>query len=705
LIFRPGAKKTVLFLLGALFLATGALGASGWWDSKWKVRRAVTLRGARRSSYAPLVAYVRFRDFGHLKKDASDVRVVNAQGRPVPFKVMFYHPHLYCVVAFEPESTTWRGYVYYGNPKAPAPQSSWQPRSGLFLATYRRKSDRCNNWRQMRETLRLSRSEPDGAGFHPSIFDGYNPFGSSEHFVSEYDGYFYAPRTGTYKFATISDNASFVFIDGKPVTQWPGRHSVHGGVHGEHKGSIWLKAGPHRVQYFHLQFTGTTVAELVWWRPGDKRPRLMTPGDYLPAYEAEVGLQEFHNDPVRLEFSARPIETLEYAGHHYILWRFGNLSGTRASAPIASRWDFGNGLTSNEANPFVWFLHPGDYKVTLRTTFRGGRLRTVSQWIRVADLLQLDGSKKPNAFERAARRMAQYPLGRLSNDDRRAILDIIKYCKMNDALEKVCRSWLDEVFAKGERVPVDVVLELGRILAEVRAKPEEAESLYTKAIGHCRPDNPFAYQLYLALGELRVKRLKKYTEAIAALKEAQKRVKPKNRIYRRRIAIALGDAYRAQLKRTEAKQQYEAAEQLTDRSAADAPLRSSYGLTAEAFLDRGDAAAALEKLNEWAERFPTDKMGGYWSLLMGRCLMRLGRSAEAAEELSLAAKINPFGNYTRDILEHLGYAYSNLGRYDEAVKALRSAADLLDDPVRKRTIEEQIARIEREARRRGGRRR
>jgi len=688
----------LLFSLVLLVLADQTVwAASAWWDPQWKVRRRIELRNARRSSYAPLVAYFQFRDFGNLKKDASDVRVVDEQGKPVPSRVVFYHPRLYCLVAFEPEDTAWRGYVYYGNPNAPKPDSSWEPRSGLFLRTYRRKGDGLNNWQQMQDTIRRSFAEPDGAGFRASIFDGYNPFGSSLDYVSYYDGWFYASRTGTYRIATISDDASFVFVDNKLVTQWPGVHGVGGGMHGEQGGPVDLPAGAHHVQYYHVQLSATAVAELAWTLPGEKLPRVMMPNDYLPAFETEAGLQEFLNDPITVEFNATPLGTLEYGGYRYILWRFGDVSGAPGSPAAASQWDFGNGLTSNARGPLVWFLHPGDYEVTLRTTLGRGETRSVKQWIRVADLLQLDMSAKPDAFDRAALAMGEYSIGGLSEDDRRAILTLLVYRAKNDTIEKLCRAWLDDVYRKKSPVPVDVVLELGRVLTDGRKKYADAEAVYDEATRLLRPDDTFGYQVYLALGELRVRYLKKYDAAIVALEIARQQVKAKNEIYRRRIAIALGDACRAKLARKEARQHYQQAEQLGQPSREDAQLRSSYGLTAESFLARGDKAEAFEKLRTWAERFPTDKLGGYWSLLMGRCLIALQRYDDASDELALAAKLEPFGNYTRDILEELGQAYASQRRYSEAIEALRSAANLLDDPTKRKSLDERIAQIQREA--------
>ncbi|MCX8036010.1 MAG: tetratricopeptide repeat protein [Candidatus Sumerlaeia bacterium] len=681
----------------AALLSPLASAAPSWWDPQWKVRRKIEIKGARRSSYAPLVGYAMFRDFGYLKPDASDLRVANEQGKPVPFRIKFYHPRLYCVVAFQPEDTNWTGYLYYGNPAATKPDTAWEPRSGLFLTTYRRADGGSANWAQMQETVARSLSNPDGGDYRRAIFDGYNPFGSSEHFVSIYDGYFYASRTGSYRFSTVSDEASFVFIDEKLVAEWPGTHGVGGGQHGEHGGTIDLAAGPHRVQYYHLQTTGQTAAELAWTRPGEKAPRVLAPEDYLPVFEAQVGLQEFYNDPVTLEFNAAPVMTLESGGFHYILWRFGDLSGAPGKPSVSSLWDFGNGLSNNAKNPYVWFFHPGDYLVTLRTAVAADDVRTVQQWIRVSDLLQLDGSEQPNILDQVAQVVAEYPIAGLVEGDRRAILSLLVQCRRYDGIEKICRAWLDDAYRKKSTVPVEAVLELGKVLADTRRKYSEAEQVYEEAARRLPTGDKSGYPIWLALGQLRTQHLKKFDDAIAALKTAAALVEGQNDPDRRRVAIALGDAYRAKLDRTEARKFYRQAEQIGPPERMDAALRSSYGVTVESFLARDDRLDAYDKLIEWAGRFPSDKLGGYWSLLMGRCLIALQRYDEAEAELALAARLDPFGNYARDILEHLARAQAAQRRHAEAIESLRAAAKLFDDPTRKKMLDEQIRQLEQDA--------
>ena len=84
----------------------------------------------------------------------------------------------------------------------------------------------------------------DGARWQRHVADGYNPFGSSDYYISIYRGWVRTPKAGPYQFCTVSNKASFSFLDGKPLVHWPGQHTVERGVHGEVNAKVELTAGP-----------------------------------------------------------------------------------------------------------------------------------------------------------------------------------------------------------------------------------------------------------------------------------------------------------------------------------------------------------------------------------------------------------------------------------------------------------------------------
>ncbi len=76
---------------------------------------------------------------------------------------------------------------------------------------------------------------------------------SSDNFLSIYSGYIRIPEHGRYQFATNSDDSSMLFVDDKPIAEFPGFHGATA-VWGEKNGSIDLKAGIHKLDYFHVEY-------------------------------------------------------------------------------------------------------------------------------------------------------------------------------------------------------------------------------------------------------------------------------------------------------------------------------------------------------------------------------------------------------------------------------------------------------------------
>lgn len=92
-----------------------------------------------------------------------------------------------------------------------------------------------------------------------------NPFGPSEYYIAVYWGNFYAPETGTYGFATDSDDASFLLVDGKLIAEYPGNHAAAGNW--SHKGEIFLQKGVHTITYYFQEWEIINVARAAWRLP------------------------------------------------------------------------------------------------------------------------------------------------------------------------------------------------------------------------------------------------------------------------------------------------------------------------------------------------------------------------------------------------------------------------------------------------------
>ena len=106
-----------------------------------------------------------------------------------------------------------------------------------------------------------------GASIVAKVYQDENIHGNDDHYTSYYEAFFYVDTAGIWQFATDSDDASEIEIDGQVVASWYGGHVVSGGW--SHSGSINLAAGWHRFIYRHEEYTGAQAARAAFKKPGD----------------------------------------------------------------------------------------------------------------------------------------------------------------------------------------------------------------------------------------------------------------------------------------------------------------------------------------------------------------------------------------------------------------------------------------------------
>jgi PKD repeat protein/FlaG/FlaF family flagellin (archaellin) len=88
-------------------------------------------------------------------------------------------------------------------------------------------------------------------------------------FAVEFTGYVEAPTTGTYEFATVSDDGSRLYVGSELVVDNPGVHPAR-----ERSGTVGLAAGKHRVRVVYFEHTGRERLDLFWDGPGFDRERV-----------------------------------------------------------------------------------------------------------------------------------------------------------------------------------------------------------------------------------------------------------------------------------------------------------------------------------------------------------------------------------------------------------------------------------------------
>jgi hypothetical protein len=99
-----------------------------------------------------------------------------------------------------------------------------------------------------------------------------NPLGDTSSFLATYAGPLLIPADGLYDFASNSDDASFVRIDGQEIVAWPGQHDMEvlnrpDANDWQHRAQLQLSNGLHWVEYNHQQRGGGCLARLGWRMP------------------------------------------------------------------------------------------------------------------------------------------------------------------------------------------------------------------------------------------------------------------------------------------------------------------------------------------------------------------------------------------------------------------------------------------------------
>ena len=123
----------------------------------------------------------------------------------------------------------------------------WEPTSGLFLETRPRKEGEIGSLAQVKKRWEDA-GAVHGRSLVSHVFHGTHLHGVPLDFLSHYHGFFQASQDGEYLFATVSDDASFLLVNGKEVASWPGWPDVGKEIRGEKHGTIFLKKGRNRLE-------------------------------------------------------------------------------------------------------------------------------------------------------------------------------------------------------------------------------------------------------------------------------------------------------------------------------------------------------------------------------------------------------------------------------------------------------------------------
>jgi tetratricopeptide (TPR) repeat protein len=649
---------------------------TAWWDQNWPYRRQVDLPAAPRASKMPKapavraegeeIAWVVIPTGGLCRPDGSDIRVATGSRDEVPSAVLMVGPGDFVKVAFARHGQVERYYVYFGNPKAPAPEETLEIRRGVLMETKLYSGRAASVLASARKAFDDSPTLL-GRAFRPDIFIGHNPFGPQSEIVTRFTAWLDCPADGTYQFACSSQDSSFLLIDDREVVANGGMHLPQRDV--SRRGSVKLSAGGHKLTFYHVNLTGDPVAVAAWQAPGELRIWPIRPPSFLPVTEGHVGVMEQYGKPGCASFLARHGGEVFVAGRYYQRWVF-EATITGAGAAREFGWDFGDGQTATGAKVEHVYFMPGAQTVSLTAKAAGrdltcrnviyntrpwdeapaDRLDSITlhrQIVQGYDFAALSAEANADAVlllhaGGAAGAMAKAGAALLARDSGlpdALISESVPLAAAELAPAARVRAYLQvEKLAKTASVRGDMAVRAARTMLEELGDPNGAMTVFNRVLRD-----------YGAVRTL---------QAVRAAK------------------IGIGDVWRARGNRAEAQRAYAAVRQERETRRTGVEIaKGDLARHVEQYLREGQLADAEEYIETWGMDIPADKLEGYWSLLVVRTRLARKDYAGAAREAAVLVKVNPRSNYAAELLLLAAGAQDKLGKAAEAAAARRQIVE------------------------------
>ncbi len=644
--------------------------APKWWNKAWPYRRALQVSRQVREQSNTGLALCTFGAGEEVKPGGRGIRVTDSAAKLLPHTVIYAEPGKQCQVVF---ATNGPGtyYVYYGNRNAGPGSKQLKLDRGLILETRDRPEGGCGSWKAYQSLLRKSKVVY-GRGVRSIIFDGFNPYGPSDNYMSIYKGHIYCDRAGEYRFATNSDDSSFVFIDGKKVVEWAGVHGASG-AYGQHNGSITLTKGFHRIEYYHEDSGGSQACVLGWWTPGAQQVCLV-PGSAFPSFlRAKVYSSELVSSKVCADYSFRHKSNLNLPGNLYCEVKFFDRSSPEAPASAYS-WDFGDEIASEERNPVHIYLAPGFYPVTLTVTGPGGKKDKTLRRI-YAGMLSIDTGEKRRA-QMYAESAKDYDWDKLNTKGLLGALALYKFAGDIDAQVQICEALIKHGSELKSKQRYKVLLQLGDLLRNERRDADGALAAYQQIIDETTSKKRMLMG-QIGVADVTFQLKKEYDKALKIYQEIIEKYKEVSLPYCRLAQIRIGDLWRERGHYNNALVAYQKSHDLRRgaQHVDESLRRGELAIAAESYLRRNNYEAALKKLDLWDWEFPEDKLSGYPSILRARARCGLQKFDRAIEDLNSLVKANSGdtgghrSNYLAEAKFIIAYALLKQEKYQAAAQA------------------------------------
>jgi len=304
-------------------------------------------------------AVCRFLTNGKAAPDGRDIRVLTSAGRATRVSVISTEPGDAVEIAFDTVKGVGDYYVYFGNPKAPAPPEGATNRGGLLLEMRQFMGGAIEERKDF--VPAFERSQPViGRKTLWQAQLGMNPFGIQSQTVSRLSGGIYAPAKGDYVFAVAADDRGILSIDGKELV-----FARYAAADARFQERTYLDRGWHEFTLYHVNFGGEGPFAVYWRRPDMQQLQPIGRESFGLVALAEPGALEEVNRQLTADFTPRYQAECFYGGHYSYRYQFALNTAFPQADRVKCTWDFGDGQTAEGQEVEHVYLTGSVYNVTV----------------------------------------------------------------------------------------------------------------------------------------------------------------------------------------------------------------------------------------------------------------------------------------------------------------------------------------------------
>ncbi len=498
----------------------------------------------------------------------------------------------------------------------------------------------------------------DGAGFVPMIFHGDNPFGDPGPFLSRYTGRVKTGDGGDMRFYTLSDDVSYVTIDGRSALKWQQKQPPPLDPTKVPVAKVRVSKGYASVEYCHAAAEPPGAMVLGWEKDG--KLGNVPPEAWVHPGKVKVGTIEAKDGaPVPLpELVAE--RYLGYGGEWYVRVK-GVVANVSDGWQVEWVWQDGHVGSGSEIRRLWMSLEPVRVIVHLRNgprVIEGRRVlviprdmeaASVNNGAQLASFLELIKAEDPSASGDSARKAGFI----LAKD----FLPSTEAAKWADAWLKSAKpeggAWVDAmtmaIRETAKSNPNAALDRLSGLPAPARAAMGREADLLELDLRVFGLKDPMVVGL--------TARLEKSGDPVVS----------------RMAKIRLGDYHLLNGRIEDAARCF--AEAISDNKEAgrQAPvIDRSHSLAIEDLIQHQQPDEARVKLVQWERQRPAAKIESdqlYWR---ARVMFLAGEWNRALQDLETSLSIRPGSPEEIDVLFWQGRALYELGRKEEARKIWNS---------------------------------